>query len=78
MYKNESFKNESFKNIIESFDGIRKDNSRIIFGILLSIITIDIIIDYFILTPTQHQKYLLDLLVVIIFTQQITKTILKL
>ena len=48
-FKNESFKNESFKNIIESFDGIRKDNSRIIFGILLSIITIDIIIDYFIL-----------------------------
>ena len=47
-FKNESFKNESFKNIIESFDGIRKDNSRIIFGILLSI-TIDIIIDYFIL-----------------------------
>lgn len=36
---------EMFKNIIETFDGIRKDNSRIIFGILLSIITIDIIID---------------------------------
>jgi len=48
-FKNEGFKNEGFKNIIESFDGIRKDNSRIIFGILLSIITLDIIIDCFIL-----------------------------
>ena len=46
-FKNKDFKNEEFKNIIETFDGIRKDNSRIIFGILLSIITIDIIIDCF-------------------------------
>ena len=45
--KDFNFKNEGFKNIIESFDGIRKDNSRIIFGILLSIITLDIIIDCF-------------------------------
>ena len=55
--KNESFTNNSVKNngdkndsvnyIIETFDGIRKDNSRIIFGILLSIITLDIIIDCF-------------------------------
>jgi hypothetical protein len=45
MIQNENFKNERFKNIIETFDGIRKDNSRIIFGILLSIITLDIIID---------------------------------
>ena len=44
---NEGFINEGFKNIIETFDGIRKDNSRIIFGILLSIITLDIIIDCF-------------------------------
>jgi len=47
VFKNEIFKNESFTNIIEAFDGIRKDNSRIIFGILLSIITLDIIIDCF-------------------------------
>ena len=51
-FKNEGFKNnylenEGFKNIIETFDGIRKDNSRIIFGILLSIITIDVIMDCF-------------------------------
>lgn len=46
-FKNKDFKNEEFKNIIETFDGIRKDNSRIIFGILLSIITLDIIIDCF-------------------------------
>jgi hypothetical protein len=30
---------------IETFDGIRKDNSKIIFGILLLIITFDVIID---------------------------------
>jgi hypothetical protein len=52
MYKNKDFQNMVFKNngfnyIIESFDGIRKDNSRIIFGILLSIITLDIIMDCF-------------------------------
>ena len=52
MYKininqNEGVKNEGFINTIETFDGIRKDNSRIIFGILLSIITLDIIIDCF-------------------------------
>ena len=29
------------KNIKEGFDGIRKSNSRIIFGILLSIIILD-------------------------------------
>ena len=33
------------ENIIETFDGIRKDNSRVIFGILLFIITIDVIMD---------------------------------
>jgi hypothetical protein len=44
-FKNNGFENEGFKNIIETFDGIRKDNSRIIFGILLSIITIDVIMD---------------------------------
>ena len=43
MYKN----NENNVNIIETFDGIRKDNSRIIFGILLSIITLDILIECF-------------------------------
>ncbi len=32
-------------NFIETFDGIRKDNSKIIFGILLLIITLDVIID---------------------------------
>lgn len=37
-YKN---KNSQFK--IEGFDGIRKNNSRIIFGILISIIIIDFI-----------------------------------
>lgn len=47
MTQNKDFKNEDFKNIIETFDGIRKDNSRIIFGILLSIITLDVIIDCF-------------------------------
>ena len=47
MNQNEVFKNEGFKYTIEAFDGIRKDNSRIIFGILLSIITLDIIIDCF-------------------------------
>ena len=46
-FKNKDFKNEEFKNIIETFDGIRKDNSRIIFGILLSIITLDILIECF-------------------------------
>ena len=45
--KNEGIKNEGFEYIIETFDGIRKDNSRLIFGILLSIITLDIIIDCF-------------------------------
>ena len=46
-FKNEGIKNEGFEYIIETFDGIRKDNSRLIFGILLSIITLDIIIDCF-------------------------------
>ena len=32
-------------NFIETFDGIRKDNSKIIFSILLLIITFDVIID---------------------------------
>ena len=50
MYKNniiqnKDFENEGFKTIIETFDGIRKDNSRIIFGILLSIIALDVIMD---------------------------------
>ena len=45
LNKNDNFKNEGY--IIETFDGIRKDNSRIIFGILLSIITLDIIMDCF-------------------------------
>jgi hypothetical protein len=44
-FKNEGFENEGFKTIIETFDGIRKDNSRIIFGILLSIIALDVIMD---------------------------------
>ena len=44
MIQNKEFKNEVY---IETFDGIRKDNSRIIFGILLSIITLDIIIECF-------------------------------
>jgi hypothetical protein len=38
-------KNEMNNNFIETFDGIRKDNSKIIFGILLLIITLDVIID---------------------------------
>jgi hypothetical protein len=44
-FKNEDYKIEGFKTIIETFDGIRKDNSRIIFGILLSIIALDVIMD---------------------------------
>lgn len=36
---NDKMKNK--KNIKEGFDGIRKSNSRIIFGILLSIIILD-------------------------------------
>ena len=40
-------KNINDFNFIETFDGIRKDNSKIIFGILLSIIIIDMISDYF-------------------------------
>jgi hypothetical protein len=32
-------------NIIEAFDGVRKDNSRLIFGILLILIIINIIIE---------------------------------
>jgi len=36
--------NTKGKNIIETFDGIRKDNSRIIFGCLLTIIIIDLFI----------------------------------
>ena len=46
---NNKNENENNKNIIEPFDGIRKDNSRLIFGILLSVITINIIIDCFII-----------------------------
>ena len=39
-------KNLKMNNVlIETFDGIRKDNSKIIFSILLLIITIDVIID---------------------------------
>jgi hypothetical protein len=38
-------KNEMNNSFIETFDGIRKDNSKLIFGILLLIITLDIIID---------------------------------
>jgi hypothetical protein len=34
-------------NFIETFDGIRKDNSKIIFSILLSIIIIDMITEFF-------------------------------
>ena len=34
------------KNIIEHFDGIRKDNSRIIFGCLLTIIIINILVEF--------------------------------
>ena len=30
---------------IETFDGIRKDNSKLIFSILLLIITLDVIVD---------------------------------
>jgi len=33
------------KKIIEPFDGIRKDKSRVIFGILLIIIIIDTVIE---------------------------------
>ena len=36
--------NETNNTIIEPFDGIRKNNSRFIFGILLFIISMDIII----------------------------------
>jgi hypothetical protein len=42
---NISNKKYNVKNIIETFDGIRKDNSRIIFGFLLTIIIIDIAIE---------------------------------
>lgn len=45
MVKNKKY---NLKNIIEPFDGIRKDNSRVIFGFLLTIIMIDIVIDCFI------------------------------
>jgi len=46
-FENKGFENKGFKTIIETFDGIRKDNSRIIFGILLSIIALDVIMDCF-------------------------------
>jgi hypothetical protein len=38
-----NYKNKN-KNIIEQFDGVRKNNSRIIFGLLLTFIIIDSII----------------------------------
>lgn len=34
--------NSSKTNLLEGFEGIRKDNSRLIFGILLSFIIIDL------------------------------------
>lgn len=37
--------NEMDNIFIETFDGIRKDNSKVIFSILLLIITLDVIID---------------------------------
>jgi len=38
---------ETFENLIEQFEGIRKDNSRLIFMILLTIIIVDCLIDCF-------------------------------
>ena len=36
----------NLQNIIETFDGIRKDNSKMIFSFLLTIIIIDMIVDF--------------------------------
>jgi len=47
IYTNIINKKYNGKNIIENFDGIRKDNSRVIFGVLLTIIIIDIVIECF-------------------------------
>ena len=39
---------ETFDDIIETFEGIRKDNSRLTFIILLTIIIMDCLMDCFI------------------------------
>lgn len=39
---------DTFDDIIETFEGIRKDNSRLIFIILLTIIIMDCLMDCFI------------------------------
>jgi len=38
---------ETFEDLIETFEGIRKDNSRFIFIILLIIIIVDCLMDCF-------------------------------
>ena len=38
---------ETFEDLIEQFEGIRKDNSRLIFIILLIIIIVDCLMDCF-------------------------------
>ena len=38
---------KNMNTFIETFDGIRKDNSKIIFSILLSIIIVEMIGEYF-------------------------------
>ena len=45
IYKDRDTKKSNNK-IIEPFDGIRKDNSKLIFHILLGIIIIDIVMEY--------------------------------
>lgn len=46
MNMNMNMNMNSMYDLIEPFDGIRKDNSKIIFSILLSIIIIDVIMDF--------------------------------
>jgi hypothetical protein len=41
--KNNNTKNNNININIENFDGIKKDNARLIFGILLSFIILDLI-----------------------------------
>jgi hypothetical protein len=45
--QNKNQRREIQQTLNEGFDGIKKDNSRIIFGILLALIIIDFIYDYF-------------------------------
>ena len=45
--QNKNRKRDIQQILSEGFDGIKKDNSRIIFGILLTLIIIDFIYDYF-------------------------------